>query len=73
VADDVVSIGTVNLDAWALYRNSEIVLLARSPELAAVVEDRLFAQDIAHSRRAEPPAGGARVSARFAHALAYYL
>ena len=32
VADDVVSFGTVNLDAWALYRNSEIMMLARSPE-----------------------------------------
>jgi phosphatidylserine/phosphatidylglycerophosphate/cardiolipin synthase-like enzyme len=30
VADDVVSFGTVNLDAWALYRNSEIMMLARS-------------------------------------------
>ena len=30
VADDVVSFGTVNLDAWALYRNSEIMMIARS-------------------------------------------
>ena len=28
VADDVVSFGTVNLDAWALYRNSEIMIIA---------------------------------------------
>ena len=34
VADDVVSFGTVNLDAWALYRNSEIMMIARSRELA---------------------------------------
>ena len=34
VADDTVSFGTVNLDAWALYRNSEIMILARSAELA---------------------------------------
>ena len=33
VADDVVSLGTVNLDAWALYRNSEIMMMARSPVL----------------------------------------
>ena len=37
VADDVVSFGTVNLDAWALYRNSEIMMIARSPELAALL------------------------------------
>ena len=30
VADDVVSFGTVNLDSWALYRNSEIAMIARS-------------------------------------------
>ena len=37
VADDVVSFGTVNLDAWALYRNSEIMMIARSPEAAGAV------------------------------------
>src|SRR5689334_1336780 len=39
VADDVVSFGTVNLDAWALYRNSEIMMIARSPELAELFEE----------------------------------
>src|SRR3954452_24281070 len=55
VADDVVSFGTVNLDAWALYRNSEIMLIARSPEAAGLLEERLFEPDIARSRRGEPP------------------
>lgn len=73
VADDLVSIGTVNLDAWALYRNSEIALLARSRELAALVQERLFGPDIARSRRAAPPAGAARIAAALAHPLAYYL
>ena len=54
VADDVVSFGTVNLDAWALYRNSEIMLIARSPEAAALIEERLFEPDIARSKRGEP-------------------
>ena len=58
VADDVVSFGTVNLDAWALYRNSEIMLLARSAETAALLEERLFEPDIARSTRGEPPEGG---------------
>ena len=46
VADDVVSFGTVNLDAWALYRNSEIMMIARSAEVAALFEERLFEPDI---------------------------
>jgi cardiolipin synthase len=55
VADDTVSFGTVNLDAWALYRNSEITMLARSPEAAALLEERLFEPDIARSKPGEPP------------------
>jgi cardiolipin synthase len=57
VADDVVSFGTVNLDAWALYRNSEIMMLARSPEAAAALKERLFEPDIARSKPGEPPSG----------------
>ena len=37
VADDVVSFGTVNLDSWALYRNSEIAMIARSAATASAV------------------------------------
>ena len=51
VADDVVSFGTVNLDAWALYRDSEIMMIARSPAAAARFEERLFEPDIARSSR----------------------
>jgi cardiolipin synthase A/B len=54
IADDVVSFGTVNLDAWALYRNSEIMMIAESPEAAALLEERLFEPDIARSKRGEP-------------------
>ena len=57
VADDVVSFGTVNLDAWALYRNSEIMMIARSAETAALIEERLFEPDIARSSSGEPPSG----------------
>ena len=57
VADDVASFGTVNLDAWALYRNSEIMMIARSPELVALLEERLFEPDIARSKRGQAPAG----------------
>ena len=57
IADDLVSFGTVNLDAWALYRNSEITMIARSREAAELFEERLFEPDIARAKRAEPPAG----------------
>jgi cardiolipin synthase A/B len=57
VADDVISFGTVNLDAWALYRNSEIMMIAESAEVAALLEERLFEPDIARSTRGEPPSG----------------
>ncbi len=35
VADDTVVIGTINLDAWALYRNHEIAVLIEDPSVAA--------------------------------------
>ena len=74
VADDVVSFGTVNLDAWALYRNSEIMMLARSAELAALMDERLFAPDVARSRRGAPPSTTReRLESRLWHKRAYYL
>ena len=74
IADDVVSFGTVNLDAWALYRNSEIMMLVRSAELAAQLEERLFAPDIARCRPGSPPAGGReRLESWAADKLTYYL
>jgi phosphatidylserine/phosphatidylglycerophosphate/cardiolipin synthase-like enzyme len=73
VADDVVSFGTVNLDAWALYRNSEIMMIARSRDAAALLNERLFEPDIARSKRGKPPSGtGQRVESwglRQAHVL----
>ena len=57
VADETVSFGTVNLDAWALYRNSEIAMLAESASLAAAFEERLFEPDIARSAPGRPPEG----------------
>jgi cardiolipin synthase A/B len=57
VADDVVSFGTLNLDAWALYRDAEIAMIARSPEAARLFEERLFEPDIARSTRGEPRTG----------------
>ena len=57
VADDTVVFGTVNLDAWALYRNYEIAMMARSADTASLLEQRVFEPDIAKSRRGTPPTG----------------
>jgi cardiolipin synthase A/B len=74
VADDVVSFGTVNLDSWALYRNSEIAMIARSADVAALFEERLFAPDIARSRRGESPSGaGERLESWLWDKLTYFL
>ena len=74
IADDVVSFGTVNLDAWALYRNSEIMMIARSAELAAQFEERLFEPDIARSRPGLPPTERReRLKSWASDKLAYYL
>jgi cardiolipin synthase A/B len=74
VADDVVSFGTVNLDSWALYRNSEIAMIARSAEVAALFEERLFEPDIARSRRGEPPSGfGEGIESWLWDKLTYFL
>ena len=74
VADDVVSFGTVNLDAWALYRNSEIMMIAQSPDAAALLNERLFEPDIARSKRGEPPSGTRqRLQSRLCDKLTYYL
>jgi hypothetical protein len=47
----------VNLDAWALYRNYEVAMMARSPAAATLFEERLFGPDIAHSHPGKPPTG----------------
>jgi cardiolipin synthase A/B len=74
VADDVVSFGTLNLDAWALYRNSEIMLIARSAEAAAAFRERLFDPDIARARPGAAPATRReRVKSWFSDKLTYYL
>jgi cardiolipin synthase A/B len=74
VADDVASFGTVNLDAWALYRNSEITMIARSAELAAKLEERLFAPDVERAEPGRPPAGTrARMEGWLGDKLTYYL
>ena len=57
VADDTAVFGTVNLDAWALYRNFEIAMMARCAATAKLFEERVFTPDIAHSIAGTTPKG----------------
>jgi cardiolipin synthase A/B len=72
VADDWVQVGTLNLDAWALYRNLEIALVARSEAVAELLAQQVFEPDIARSRRASAVDGDG-VGNWFWHKLAYFL
>jgi cardiolipin synthase len=58
VADDTVVFGTVNFDAWSLYRNYEVAMMASSTSVAALFEERVFGPDIARSHAGTPPSGG---------------
>jgi cardiolipin synthase len=74
LADDTVVFGTVNFDAWALYRNFEVAMMARSASVASLFEQRVFGPDIARSHPGTPPAGlGARLKDWFWDRLAYFL
>lgn len=74
IADDWVHFGSVNLDAWALYRNFEIAVLAESPEAARLFRERLFEPDIARSKPGEPASGAkSRIITWFGDKIAYFL
>ena len=74
VADDQVSFGTVNLDAWALYRDFELAMIVEDPATVELFEARLFEPDIARSELARPPTGVLdRASAWVWDELAYFL
>jgi cardiolipin synthase len=74
LADDTVVFGTVNLDAWSLYRNYEVAMMARSAPVANLFEERIFNPDIARSRPGQPPGGiVAWAKEWFWDKLAYFL
>jgi cardiolipin synthase A/B len=74
VADDTVVFGTVNFDSWALYRNFEVAIMARSAAVAELFEQRVFVPDIAKSHPGSPPGGlRARVKDWLWDKLAYFL
>jgi cardiolipin synthase A/B len=57
VADDTVQFGTLNLDAWALYRDFELGLIVEDAATAEMFEARVFEPDIARSSPGRPPTG----------------
>jgi cardiolipin synthase len=74
VADNSVQFGTLNLDAWALYRNFEFAVVAQSADLADAFEHRVFGPDIERSNAGRAPAGfGERLASAAANRLGYFL
>lgn len=74
VSDDRVMFGTLNLDAWALYRNFEFAVVADGPDVVAQFEARVFEPDIARSEHGVAPTGSvARAVSALAGRLAYFL
>ncbi len=73
VADDRVPVGTLNLDAWALYRDHEVALLAESDEIAEVFRTQIVDVDIATSQPGRGPSGVGHVVRWFADKIVYFL
>jgi cardiolipin synthase len=74
VADDTVIAGTINYDAWALYRNLEVALMFEDAAVAADVRRVLVEPDILASTPGEPPDGFAdRVRSWFWDKFTYFL
>jgi cardiolipin synthase len=74
IADNTAEFGTVNFDAWALYRNYEVAMMARSAELVKLFEERVFTPDIARSHPGKAPTGlESRLQDWFWDKLAYFL
>jgi cardiolipin synthase A/B len=74
VADDTVVIGTINLDAWALYRNHEVALLIEDPTVADNAERVLVEDALSRSVPAEEEDGRwERLRGWFWHKMVYFL
>lgn len=64
IADDAMIVGTINYDAWALYRNLEIALLFEDAEVATMGVTKFVELDIARSQPSEITGG---LTDRFRH------
>jgi cardiolipin synthase len=57
IADDITIIGTINLDAWALYRNLEVALRFDSKAVADQAQKQYVDDGIARSTPGKKPTG----------------
>ncbi len=73
VADDRVHFGTLNLDAWSLYRDFEIALVADDAETADMFQERIFDPDVAVSSAGEKPSVPQRVANWIFYKLTWFL
>jgi cardiolipin synthase len=73
VADDRALVGTLNLDAWAMYRNPEMGLLFDDAVVAERFVSTLFEPDIAMSVAGRAATGWLRRAQNRAYARASYL
>ena len=74
IADDAMIVGTINYDAWALYRNLEIALLFEDTTVADLGVSDFVEANIALSRPGEVPTGiGERMKYWFWDKFVYFL
>ncbi|MFW2332406.1 phospholipase D-like domain-containing protein [Ilumatobacter sp.] len=74
VADDRAQFGTLNLDAWSLYRAFEIAMVVDSADAAARFRERIFGPAIARCETGRPPTTvGSRAMGIVGNRLAYFL
>lgn len=74
IADDSLIIGSINYDAWGLYRNLELALLIEDAEVAEEARASLFEPVLAKAAPAKLPDGWREeLPARFWWWLRYYL
>ncbi|MFW2336591.1 phospholipase D-like domain-containing protein [Ilumatobacter sp.] len=73
VADDRVQFGTLNLDAWALYRNFEIALMVDDADVADRLVERAIDPAIGRAETGLRQGGLARVRNWFSDKLTYFL
>ena len=73
-ADDHVQFGTLNLDAWALYRNFEIAMVVEDAGTADRFAEHVFAPAIEQSRPGRPrPGVGERAFGIVANGISHFL
>jgi cardiolipin synthase len=74
VADDITIVGTINLDAWALYRNHEIALRFDSPAVADQARQLWVENGIANATPGQKPTGAwTRLRNWLAAKIAYFI